>query len=77
MILRESGKLVGVGLLLGGIGAVFLTRLMDTQLYGIKPGDPATIAVVAALLAAAAIVASYVPARRATRVDPILALREE
>ena len=71
MILVQSGRLVILGLAAGTLGSVFLTRLLSAQLYGVSPGDPRTLAAVAALLA------SYLPARKATRVDPMLALREE
>jgi ABC-type antimicrobial peptide transport system permease subunit len=77
MILKQSGALVAAGLLLGGIGAVFLTRLFQSQLYEIGPGDPVTLAAVAAVLIVAGMAASYFPARAATRVDPIVALRAE
>ncbi|MBZ5723683.1 MAG: hypothetical protein LAP87_01690 [Acidobacteriia bacterium] len=77
MILVQSGRLVILGLAAGTLGSVFLTRLLSAQLYGVSPGDPRTLAAVAALLAAAALLASYLPARKATRVDPMLALREE
>ena len=56
---------------------MLLTRLLEKQLYGVKPTDPQTFVTVSALLVASALLASYLPARRATRVDPILALREE
>jgi ABC-type antimicrobial peptide transport system permease subunit len=77
MVLLHSGKLAAGGLALGAMGALLLTRLLETQLYDVKPGDPGTVAGVAALLGAAAMAASYVPACRATRVDPMVALREE
>jgi putative ABC transport system permease protein len=77
MILAQSGRLVVVGLVAGTVGAIFLTRLLTSQLYGVSAGDVKTLGAVAALLAAAALGASYVPARKATRVDPMLALREE
>jgi putative ABC transport system permease protein len=77
MVLLQSGRLVGAGLAIGVAAAVFLTRLIEKQLYGVKPGDPQTLLAVSAILIAAALLASYLPARRATRVDPILALREE
>jgi len=77
MVLAQSGRLILIGLAGGIAGAVFLTRLLSAQLYGVRAGDPGTLAVVAALLAAAGLLASYLPARKATRVDPMMALREE
>jgi ABC-type antimicrobial peptide transport system permease subunit len=77
MVLVQSGRLVGAGLAIGIAASVFATRLLAKQLYGVKPTDPQTFLAVAALLIGAALLASYLPARRATRVDPILALREE
>jgi len=59
------------------VGAVALTRFMSTLLFGVTPTDPLTYAGVALLLLSAALLASYLPARRATRVDPIIALRAE
>ena len=72
----------GLGLVITGIGfglggAVAPTRYMESLLYGVTATDPITYAGVAVVLAAAALIASYLPARRATRVDPILALRAE
>jgi predicted permease len=73
-----QGLRVGLaGALVGVAGALALTRLMSTMLYGVGSHDPATFAAVFALLAAVALVASYLPARRATRIDPLRALRYE
>jgi predicted permease len=77
MVLAQSGRLVVLGLALGIVAAVFLTRLLTTQLYRVAPGDPRTLGAVAIILAAAALLASFLPAWKATRVDPMLALRQE
>jgi putative ABC transport system permease protein len=77
MVLGQSARLVGSGLAIGTVAAVFLTRLLSAKLYGVGAGDPRTLAGVAAMLASAGLLASYLPARRATRVDPMQALREE
>jgi hypothetical protein len=71
VLLTVLGLVVGVG------GALALTRLMATLLYGVGPRDPATMVSVAVVLGFVAVAASYVPSRRATRVDPIVALRYE
>jgi predicted permease len=70
-------KLTGIGLAAGLAGAIALTRWMETLLFEVRPTDPATLASVAAVIVAVAIVACFVPAHRATRFDPIAALREE
>jgi predicted permease len=75
MVLRQALVLVVVGLALGLTAALLLTRLMSGLLYDITPTDPATYLAVALLLFGAAAVASFVPARRATAVDPMVALR--
>jgi putative ABC transport system permease protein len=77
MFLRQGVALAAAGVVCGVLGAVALTRLMSSFLFGISPLDPVTYAVVSVGLITAAAVASYVPARRATRVDPIDALRAE
>ena len=71
MVRAGAGRLVGI------VAGAFATRALAGTLSGIEPLDPMTFAAVAALLFAVAMLASYVPARRATRVDPILALRCE
>jgi ABC-type antimicrobial peptide transport system permease subunit len=67
-------KLVGTGLLIGLAGAFALTRVMSGLLFGISPTDPTTFLAISFVLLAVAVLASYLPALRATRVDPILAL---
>jgi ABC-type antimicrobial peptide transport system permease subunit len=64
-------------MVLGSFSALALTRSMSSLLYGVSPADPLTFACVAALLALVALAAYYIPARRATKVDPIRALRYE
>jgi putative ABC transport system permease protein len=77
MVIREAMAPALIGVLLGLIGAWGATRLMATLLFGVSATDPATFTVVALFLMAVALVASWVPARRATRVDPLIALRAE
>ncbi len=77
LILRRGLMLAVLGLVLGAAGALGLTRLMGSLLFGIGERDPFTLAAVAALLAVVASFACYLPARRATRVDPLVALRDE
>ena len=77
LVLGHGLKLAGAGLVLGIAGAVYLTRLMGSLLFGVQPADPMTIAAVAALMAAVALLACFVPAHRATRVDPMTVLRTE
>ncbi|HSP69675.1 MAG TPA: ABC transporter permease [Bryobacteraceae bacterium] len=74
---RRAIILISIGMLLGLAGSVALSRMIASQLWGIEPTDPATFTGVSALLVAVALVASFVPARRAIRVDPTEALRME
>jgi putative ABC transport system permease protein len=77
LVLGESGRLVAIGTVLGLAGAAVLTRFIASMLFGVTARDPLTFVAVAALLAGVAMVASYVPARRAMKVDPVEALRCE
>jgi predicted permease len=77
MAIGEGMQLVAIGLVLGLIGAGTLTRFVRAMLFDVSPFDPATFATISAILAAVAFLACYVPARRATRVDPLVALRDE
>jgi ABC-type antimicrobial peptide transport system permease subunit len=75
MVLREMGWIVGIGLGAGVPTAFFLARLTESQLYGVKANDILVIAGAAIALAATAALAAYLPARRASRVNPLNALR--
>jgi len=77
MVLKQGLALAGAGVVLGLAGAAAATRLLTSFLFEVKPGDPLTYLGVAVLLAMVAMAASYLPARRATRVDPLAALRQE
>jgi len=77
LVMREVVVLVGSGIAAGLAAAWGLNRVVGSQLYGVAPTDPTTVASAAAILAAVAMLAGYLPARRATRVNPVLALRYE
>ncbi len=76
LVLREGLLLIGGGFVLGAIGAVTLRRSLESQLFGVSATDPLVLAAVTALLAIVAVAACALPARRATRIDPIVALAE-
>jgi putative ABC transport system permease protein len=76
-VLDRGVLLTGLGLAIGLAAAFGLTRLMASMLFGVGARDPMTMAGVAIVLASVALLASYVPARRAMKVDPIIALRYE
>ncbi|HLL75119.1 MAG TPA: ABC transporter permease [Pyrinomonadaceae bacterium] len=77
LVMAQSLRLTVAGLALGLFGAAALTRVLESLLYGVRPTDPATFAAAAALLGAVALLACLLPARRATKVDPLIALRAE
>jgi predicted permease len=76
-VLRQGVAVGATGMVLGLTGALALTRFMRTLLFGVESTDPGTFAVIGATLAGVALLASYIPARRAARVDPIISLRTE
>jgi ABC-type antimicrobial peptide transport system permease subunit len=77
MVVSQGIKLALIGVAIGLAGALGLTRFLSGLLYGVKPGDPLTLVAVSALLMAVAFLASYIPARQAAKVDPLVALRHD
>jgi len=77
LILAHGAKLILLGVAIGIAASLGLTRLLAALLFGVSARDPLTFTVVSVVLAVVALAACYIPARRATRVDPIVALRYE
>ncbi len=77
MVVRQGMVVSAGGVILGVLGAVAATRLISSWLYGIEATDPVTFAGVSLVLVGITLLATYVPARRAARVDPLIALRSE
>jgi putative ABC transport system permease protein len=77
LILKQGAILILIGTTIGLAGAIALTPLIKTLLFGVSATDPATYALIALLLVVVALIASYIPARRATKVDPMVALRHD
>jgi putative ABC transport system permease protein len=77
LVMRRGATLALIGIVVGTIGGLIATRLMSKLLFGIAPSDPGTFATTAAILGAVALLATYVPGRRATMVNPVTVLRGE
>src|ERR1700690_1386359 len=77
LVMKQGALLTGIGVAVGLVAALGLTRLMASLLFGVQPTDVATCISVSGILIAVALCASYIPARRATQVDPMHALRHE
>jgi putative ABC transport system permease protein len=77
LIMRQGLYVTGVGLVIGIGAALASAGLLSALLYGIRPDDPATVVIVSAGVTAVAVLACYIPARRAVRVNPVVALRYE
>ena len=77
MIVRQAARMVTLGVVVGLLASLGVSRLMASMLFGVNSYDPLTFVAVAVILAAVALAACYIPARRAARVDPMVALRYE
>ncbi|PYV21117.1 MAG: hypothetical protein DMG27_21470 [Acidobacteria bacterium] len=77
MVMREAGRMLVIGILAGTALSLIAGRAASSLLFGLKPYDPLTLTAAGALLAVIAALASFVPARRASRLDPLVALRYE
>jgi len=77
LVVGQGMALAGAGVVIGLLAAFGLTRLLTSQLFGVGATDPATFTLVSVLLVAIALLATLLPAMRATRVDPVVALRDE
>jgi ABC-type antimicrobial peptide transport system permease subunit len=77
LVMRQGARLAAVGIGLGLAGAYGLSQLLESQLYGVSAQDPLTFGALAALLGSVALVATFLPARRAARVDPLIAMKGE
>ena len=77
MVLRDILRLVAAGSVAGAVAALLLARFVESLIFGLKPHDPVTLVVATAILLMIGLIAGYVPARRASRIDPIVALRSE
>ena len=75
-MVRQGLKLTGIGLIVGVVAALALARLMSSMLYGVPADDPVSLLLAILVLSVAALLACLIPALRATRIDPIAALRE-
>jgi ABC-type antimicrobial peptide transport system permease subunit len=77
LLVRQGSRLVAIGLVLGVVGALLAGKYLAVALGGIQVADPAVVVGLAAFLGAVALLATYLPARRAARIDPLLAIRAE
>jgi len=77
MVLKEAGGMAAAGIAIGVVGAFALGRLVESQLFGIQAADPLVLSGAAATLAAVALLAAFIPGWRASRIDPVRALKYE